>query len=381
MRIQAKLRIGAVDDLLEREADRAAEALLAGGPIAAPSAAQSECASCAAEAEELSVRRVATAPPIGVPAGAAAPPEVHEALRSPGQPLGAATRAYFEQRFGHDFSRVRIHAGSKAAEAASSVQARAYANGRHIVFAAGEYAPDTAEGKRLLAHELTHVIQHTSANANRLISCQPSGKKPEEKTEKKPEKPTGTQVLYVRPEPPKQRKIKGVEYSWSFDTQDGRREYEAALDKHLKKNGTVSGDTTYEPLSGSADIAKLASKKAANLILIVHGAGDAPAIAVDLGNPAAGVKGDWIKEDKFAEAIAPLAYKDITILGCDTISNKFAPDLAKHLPKGSTIGGHGGGSYEIKRHFEPNEKTGRLQLTHLTSNLKVKHFKTEGASR
>jgi hypothetical protein len=65
-------------------------------------------------------------------------------------------RSYFEMRFGHDFSRVRVHTDSEAAQA---VQARAYTLGNDIVFGKGEYAPDTLSGKRLLAHEMTHVVQ------------------------------------------------------------------------------------------------------------------------------------------------------------------------------------------------------------------------------
>ena len=68
-------------------------------------------------------------------------------------------RSYFEMRFGHDFSRVRVHSDNEAAESAQAVQARAYTLGSDIVFGKGEYAPTTSSGKRLLAHEMTHVVQ------------------------------------------------------------------------------------------------------------------------------------------------------------------------------------------------------------------------------
>jgi hypothetical protein len=87
------------------------------------------------------------------------PPIVHEVLHSPGQPLDDATRAFFEPRFGHDFSKVRLHTGSRAAESANAVQARAYTAGREIVFGADQYQSGTAAGSALLAHELTHVVQ------------------------------------------------------------------------------------------------------------------------------------------------------------------------------------------------------------------------------
>ncbi|HXH14312.1 MAG TPA: hypothetical protein VNP04_31690 [Alphaproteobacteria bacterium] len=199
--------------------------------------------------------------------------------------------------------------------------------------------------------------------------------------EERVEQRKGTQVLYVRPTPPKPRMIRKIEYQWSFDTAEGRREYEAALHKHLQNQKIVSGDTVYEPLSSSADIATLAHKKFANLVLIVHGAHNGPAIGVDLGSSAAGTKPDWIKADKFAKLIAPFGYTNITVLGCDSVSNKFTPNLAKLLPKGSTVTGHKGGDFEITRHFAPNKKVpGQLQLTRVSSNLQLKAFKTEGKS-
>lgn len=87
------------------------------------------------------------------------PPTVHEVLRSPGQPLDSATRAYMEPRFGHDFSGVRVHTDTQAAESARAVNALAYTIGRNVVFGAGQYAPGTTAGQRLLAHELAHVVQ------------------------------------------------------------------------------------------------------------------------------------------------------------------------------------------------------------------------------
>ena len=76
-----------------------------------------------------------------------------------GQPLDAATRASMEPRFGHDFGQVRVHTDEQTAQSAASYQARAYTVGGDIVFGAGEYDPGTREGQRLIAHELTHVVQ------------------------------------------------------------------------------------------------------------------------------------------------------------------------------------------------------------------------------
>jgi hypothetical protein len=91
--------------------------------------------------------------------GVKAPPIVHEVLRSPGQPLDAATRALMEPRLGHDFSQVRVHTDEKAAESARAVGAKAYMVGSNLVFGAEEYAPGSLDGQKLLAHELIHVVQ------------------------------------------------------------------------------------------------------------------------------------------------------------------------------------------------------------------------------
>ena len=80
-------------------------------------------------------------------------------MRGGGQPLPAAERAFFEPRFGYDFRNVRIHTGEQAAKAARAVSAKAFTVGRDVVFDNGMYNAGTASGRKLLAHELTHVIQ------------------------------------------------------------------------------------------------------------------------------------------------------------------------------------------------------------------------------
>jgi hypothetical protein len=91
------------------------------------------------------------------------PPIVHEVLNSgSGQPLDVVTRAFMESRFGHDFSQVRVYTDEQAAESARAVNALAYTVGSNIVFGEGEHALGTDEGRRLLAHELTHVLQQSS---------------------------------------------------------------------------------------------------------------------------------------------------------------------------------------------------------------------------
>jgi hypothetical protein len=98
------------------------------------------------------------------------PPIVHDVLRSPGQPLDPGTRAFMEPRFGHDFSQVRVHADAQAVESTWAVNALAYTVGRDVVFGTGKYEPATMEGRRLLAHELTHVVQQSSGASSLPIT-------------------------------------------------------------------------------------------------------------------------------------------------------------------------------------------------------------------
>jgi hypothetical protein len=84
---------------------------------------------------------------------------VHEVLNSPGRPLDKATRDFFEPRFGHDFSRVRVHVGGQASASAKAVQAQAYSVGNAVVFGEEQYRPESLEGRRLIAHELAHTVQ------------------------------------------------------------------------------------------------------------------------------------------------------------------------------------------------------------------------------
>ena len=115
-----------------------------------------ECADCK---KKRSFGRLAT----GNAGPAPVPPIVHDVLRSTGQPLDAATRAFFEPRFGYDFSHVRVHTDSTAARSVKAVSALAYTVGPHIVFGTAAYAPQTTRGRLLLAHELTHVLQQAHA--------------------------------------------------------------------------------------------------------------------------------------------------------------------------------------------------------------------------
>lgn len=116
-----------------------------------------ECAECKEKREATLQRSVGNqATPSAAPT---VPPIVHDVLSSPGQPLDAGPLAFMEPRFGQDFSQVRVHTDEQAAESAQAVNALAYTVGRDVVFGTGQYAPGTSGGRRLMAHQLTHVVQ------------------------------------------------------------------------------------------------------------------------------------------------------------------------------------------------------------------------------
>jgi len=112
------------------------------------------------------------------------PPIVHDVLSSSGQPLDAGTRAFMESRFVHDFSQVRVHTDARAAESAQAANALAYTVGRDVVFGTGQYAPGTSEGRRLVAHELTHVAQQAQSTAGSSIKVGPPGDSYEREAER-----------------------------------------------------------------------------------------------------------------------------------------------------------------------------------------------------
>jgi outer membrane protein OmpA-like peptidoglycan-associated protein len=123
-----------------------------------------QCNDCGEKRQTLQRRPARVAERTG--ATEEVPSIVHETLRSSGQPLDAATRSFMEPRFGHDFSRVRVHTDARASESARAVNALAYTVGPHIVFASGQYAPLASTGRQLMAHELAHVKQQSSAHAS-----------------------------------------------------------------------------------------------------------------------------------------------------------------------------------------------------------------------
>jgi hypothetical protein len=147
-RLQTKLSIGASNDPLEQEADRVADQVLA-----AP--ANTAFRSVLPRIQRFTGQAIADA--------GTAPASVDRLLSGSGRPLDPAIQQDMGHRFGHDFSQVRVHTGAAAEQSALDVNANAYTAGHNIVFGAGRFAPETQEGRRLLAHELTHVVQQSGA--------------------------------------------------------------------------------------------------------------------------------------------------------------------------------------------------------------------------
>ena len=162
--IQPKLTINAPGDLYEQEADRIADRVMRmpEPQLQRACACGGGCAKCQTKPQAQEQGRIDTRRLQADATRETASPAVHDVLRSQGQALPPATRAFFETRFGQDFGQVRVHTDAKAAASARDVNARAYTVGRNVVFGAGQYAPSSNQGRRLLAHELTHVLQQGS---------------------------------------------------------------------------------------------------------------------------------------------------------------------------------------------------------------------------
>lgn len=151
----APVEVSKPSDPSERAADRLAASVLRSAPCPACARGEKTCSACGG------IQRKATdASPVASTAGAA-PAEAGAAPveAGGGRPLDALARAFFEPRFGRDLGDVRVHTGAEAAESARSLHARAYTYGNDIVFGDGQYAPGSAAGRRLLAHELAHVVE------------------------------------------------------------------------------------------------------------------------------------------------------------------------------------------------------------------------------
>ncbi len=149
-KVQAKLRVGKRGDSCETEADRIADEILQGNAIGKPITSQVRHKPDAidGQVDGETESRI-------------------KALDATGRPLSASLRDFFAPRFGIDVEYVRIHTDPAANRLASAIQAKAFVSDNHIVFAQGEYQPETASGRRLIAHELAHVVQNDTSVVHR----------------------------------------------------------------------------------------------------------------------------------------------------------------------------------------------------------------------
>lgn len=156
--MQPKLTVNKAGDIYEQEADRVAERVMR---MAEPTLQRTcECGGgCPLCLERNTHERLQRKAVEKDDSETSVPALAHEVLRSSGQPLDSSTRAFMEPRFGHDFNGVRVHTDPLAAESAQAVNAIAYTVGRNVVFGRGRYQPTSTHGRRLLAHELAHVVQ------------------------------------------------------------------------------------------------------------------------------------------------------------------------------------------------------------------------------
>ncbi len=180
--IQPKLKVSRPGDSYEQEADRAADEVMKMSSSSPESNAKlsmspannaqldRKCSGCQMNEEEGKEKLTVSRKPSSNSSDLEASDEIAEQINnirtSSGSLLDSSTREVMESRFGHDFSKVRIHTGEMAHRSANNVNALAYTIGDDIVFEEGQYQPDTSAGRRLLAHELTHVVQQSSNTAS-----------------------------------------------------------------------------------------------------------------------------------------------------------------------------------------------------------------------
>jgi Domain of unknown function (DUF4157) len=198
--IQPKPTLGQPGDQYEREADSAADAVMR---MPDPGRTMTHSAGAPPEGElhrephdnfsklhpkdgEDAVRHKESSATPMVARAQSTPSTVQGVLQSGGQPIDATTRSFMEPRFGYDFGSVRVHSDERAAKSARSVNALAYTIGRDVVFGAGQYAPSSIAGKRLLAHELQHVVQNDMCKISRQTADGDTGVPAIEKESEQP---------------------------------------------------------------------------------------------------------------------------------------------------------------------------------------------------
>ena len=177
--IQTKLKVSQPSDAYEQEADRVAEQVMrmsisdSGTSVITTKeeGIDRKCSACEKKKEEEKKMDISRKPSYTSNLETTSKPasKINDVLSSSGSPLDPSTRQFFRTRLGYDFSNVRVHTDAQAAESTYEVNANAYTIGHNIVFGSGFFAPGTHVGRRLIAHELTHVAQQTIGKAGRAI--------------------------------------------------------------------------------------------------------------------------------------------------------------------------------------------------------------------
>jgi hypothetical protein len=242
---QAKLTVSSSGSIYEQEADRVSEQVMS---MPEPQLQRvcdcgGSCTECQTHQQRYDYPQSEMMPLEANGFGrTAAPPSVHEVLRSPGQPLDRAIRAFMEPRFGYDFSNVRVHSSPTADRSVREMNAHAYTVGENIVFGSGQLAPMSRDGRRLIAHELTHVLQQRTGYAHGVQRDKKDPKK-DPQCGKTPEPtPKGTVV-------PKKGKYK-----------DQKITYQHRSGKHTKVAGCSVSElvhaTTIDPAKLEGELSK-----------------------------------------------------------------------------------------------------------------------------
>jgi hypothetical protein len=256
--IQAKLAVTQPGDQYEQEADHVAEQVTRVRDTAAirsrshsnphpPLRLQrscgcagfsEKCESCQERDEGILQSKAARS---GAPA--AVPPIVQKVLRSPGNQLDSGPRAFFESRLGHDFSGVRVHTDALAGRSARAVGALAYTVGPHLVFAPGYFDPQSAAGEKLLAHELTHVVQQRSSDVQSVLSRQAAEAEPDVDVEEDVEPEHGVPLRGPRYAPIPEHQGFGALAPVNIKQAIGEAEIPVAT---LMRGGKAPGFVTFE---------------------------------------------------------------------------------------------------------------------------------------
>ena len=289
-------------------------------------------------------------------AGPEVPASVEAVLRSPGRPLDAETRAEMGRGFGHDFGRVRVHADADADESARRVDALAYTVGQEVVFAAGRYAPGTAAGKRLLAHELAHVIQQErGASTGLAIGREHDGSErladragravtqdgPAARSTAIAELPRVGVPMLQRQQPPSKTKFKSVE------DEAAQKELEKRVAAH-EKQGKKRGDAIFQAMDDMfAERVEATGGKRIPGSATPGAAGEATFLMVPEGLV---YEGRPVKPDFYTAAIDDGAFNchSFTFYGAKQSKLAALKKLAKKVPKE-------GGALAGKQYFEAGD--------------------------